>query len=92
MQKWKQSKGCQATYGKLIAVLESTEYQDYADFVREVANSIEIPTNDNEECRQSSPVVPSPTEVESLLLTNSPDDNQNKQKGRRLYCISEWLI
>ena len=84
MEKWKQSKGCQATYGKLIAVLESAGYQDCADFVREVANSIEIPTSDNEECHRS-PLVPPPTEVESLLLTNSTDDNQNKQKGRRLY-------
>ena len=81
MEKWKQSKGCQATYGQLIAVLESAGYQECADFIREVANSIEIPTNDNEECHQSSPLVPSPTEVESLFLTSSPDDNQNKQKG-----------
>ena len=92
MEKWKQSKGDKATYGQLIAVLEGAGYQGYADSVRKVANSIEIPTNDNEECHQSSPLVPSPTEVESLFLTNSPDDNQNKQKGRRLYCISEWLI
>ena len=92
MEKWKQSKGDKATYGQLIAVLESAGYQDCADFVRKVANSIEIPTNDNEHCHQSSPLVPSPTEVEPLFFTSSPDDNQNKQEGRRLYCISEWLI
>ena len=92
MEKWKQSKGDEATYGQLIAVLEGAGYQDCADFVRKVANSIEIPTNNDEDCHQSSPLVPSPTEVVSLLLTISPDGNQNKQKGRRLYCISEWLI
>ena len=92
MQKWQQRKGRQATYGQLIAVLESAGYQDRADFVREIANSIEILSNDDKDCHQSSPLVPSPTEVESLFLTNSPDDNHNKQKGRRLYCISEWLI
>ena len=81
MEKWKRSKGDKATYGQLIAVLEGAGYQDCADFVRKVANSIEILTNDDEDCHQSSPLVPSPTEVESLLLANSPDDNHNKHKG-----------
>jgi hypothetical protein len=83
LEKWKQSQGCEATYGKLIDVLKSAGHRGSADTVRELANSIEIPANDDEECHQSPPLVPSPTdtEVESLFLTNSSDNNQNKQKG-----------
>ena len=88
MEIWKQSQGCNATYGKLIAAFESAGYQACADLVRKLANNIKIPTDtfsDDKYCHRSpstSPLVPPSPEVESLFLTNMPDNNQDEQEGK----------
>lgn len=92
MEIWKQSQGCNATYGKLIAAFESVGYQAYAEFVRKLKNVIKIPCGhvSNDSYHQSpstSPLVPVSPEVrvESLYyLTSVPDDNQCKQEGKIL--------
>ena len=89
MEIWKQNRGCNATYGKLIAAFESVGYQVYAEFVRKLTNNIKIPcghvSNDNyHQSPPTSPLVPVSPEVcvESLYyLTSVPDDSQCKQEG-----------
>lgn len=80
---WKQSQGCGATYGKLIAVFEIAGCQAYADVVRRLANDIDIPANyfGDDDCHESPPVTPE-TCIQSLFLTNMPDDNHNKLEGK----------
>ena len=76
MDKWKQSQGCSATYGELIIAFESVGYKAYADFVRKLANGIEIPATDfgDDGCHLSPPVSPEMC-LQSLFLTNTADDN-----------------
>ena len=92
MDRWKQSQGDSATYGKLIVAFESAGYQAYADFVRGLANDIEIPANNvgDDDCHLSPPISPE-TCIQSLFLTNTPDDNQNEQEGKTIVAIYRSL-
>ena len=89
MKKWKQNQGSSATYDRLIAAFKSAGYQDCADLVRKLANSIEIPCDtcsftDDKDYHQSQPSVPSPPEVESFRLTKMSNDNQEEEGGKFL--------
>ena len=87
---WKQRQGRNATYGELIAAFESVGCQAYADFVKTLANNIEISTSDvsDDSCHRSpsiSPVVSdSPETCVSLFLSNMFDDNQGKEEGKTI--------
>ena len=76
MDKWKQRLGDSATYGKLITAFESVGCRAYADFVRRLANGIEIPADavSDDGCHLSPPISPE-TCTQSLFLTNTADDN-----------------
>ena len=76
MHKWKQRLGDSATYDKLITAFEIVGCQAYADFVRRLANSIEIPADDvSDSGYHLSPPVSPETCTQSLFLTNTADDN-----------------
>ena len=87
---WKQSQGDKATYGELITAFESVGFQAYADFVKRLANNIEVPTRDftDDSYHRSpsiSPLVPdSPETCESLFLSNMFDDNQGTEEGKTI--------
>jgi hypothetical protein len=70
LEKWKQRQGCKATYGKLIAVFESAGYQDCADLVRKLTNSIEIPAESS--ANELKNVI---DEILDLPLSSEPDAN-----------------
>ena len=76
MDKWKQRLGDSATYAKLITAFEKAGFQVYADFVRRIANGIEIPATNfgDNGCHLSPPVSPE-TCIQSLFLTNTAYDN-----------------
>ena len=82
MQTWKQREGCNATHTTLIAAFESARYKEYADFVTRlaVASNIKISTDDlcDDNYHQSPSASPMEAQefVQSLFLTDVPDDNQ----------------
>ena len=95
LEMWKQSQGCNATYCNLISAFESAGYQACADFVRRLASNIKIPADGS--CHQSlpaSPLVPVSPEmcVESLFLSNMPDDSREGKINFMEYCLNRALL
>ena len=79
LQTWKQRKGCNATHTGLIAAFESVGYKEYADYVRRLANiNISTDVMGDGNCHRSLSTSPMETKecVQSLFLTDMPDDSQ----------------